>query len=182
MIEPQSRLHQAWIGLGSNIGDRQDYLLSALKLLHQRQGVQVVCTSSIYETAPVGYLDQSAFLNMAAQLTTNLDPEHLLRTMLEVERELGRTREIRWGPRTIDLDLIMYDNMQVEYESEHLILPHPRMLERAFVLLPLAECLKQAGHPDMRQIEQHLDHLDMTEGIEKWKTFSWPDELGHTES
>lgn len=128
---------EAYAALGANLGDREASLREAIKRLDDTQGVQVRRLSRIYETDPVGYTNQPAFLNMAACLQTSLEPLQLLRAMLDIEREMGRVRDIRWGPRVIDLDLLLYENAQME--TEELELPHPRMGERAFVLVPLRD-------------------------------------------
>ncbi len=125
---------RAHLGLGSNLGDREAALRSALELL----GEDVVAVSSFRETDPVGYLDQPRFLNAAAALETELEPRALLERLLEVERELGRTRDgPRFGPRTIDLDLLLYGDRVIDEPG--LVVPHPRLAERRFVLEPLAE-------------------------------------------
>jgi 2-amino-4-hydroxy-6-hydroxymethyldihydropteridine diphosphokinase len=126
---------EAYVALGANLGARDTTLREALARLDSLEGVEVRRTSGVYETDPVGYTDQPAFLNMAAAVSTTLAPVELLRKLLEIELQMGRVREVRWGPRTIDLDLLLYEG--VSMESEELILPHPRMGERAFVLVPL---------------------------------------------
>jgi 2-amino-4-hydroxy-6-hydroxymethyldihydropteridine diphosphokinase len=124
----------AYIGLGANLGDREATLRRALELL----GEEVVAVSTFRETEPVGYTDQPRFLNAAAAVDTELPPRELLNRMLAVERELGRTRDgPRWGPRTIDLDLLLYGDEAVDEPG--LRVPHPRLHERRFVLEPLAE-------------------------------------------
>ncbi|MBB3114148.1 2-amino-4-hydroxy-6-hydroxymethyldihydropteridine diphosphokinase [Paenibacillus phyllosphaerae] len=162
----------AYIALGSNLGERDGYLTQALHLLDQRIGIAVLRVSGIYETDPVGYTDQPAFLNMAAAVRTTLTPIELLRTLLEVELALGRTREVHWGPRTIDLDLLLFDD--VVMEEDELTLPHPRMLERAFVLVPLRDVL-QSGHPLHALTSQAADRAlqDGGEGIALWNTINW---------
>jgi 2-amino-4-hydroxy-6-hydroxymethyldihydropteridine diphosphokinase len=133
-----SSVAHAYVGLGANLGDREATLRAALEELGRRPGVRVVAVSSFRETDPVGYLDQPRFLNGAAAIETELPPRELLATLLDVERELGRTREgPRFGPRTIDLDLLLVDG--VELDEPGLTLPHPRLHERAFALAPLAE-------------------------------------------
>jgi 2-amino-4-hydroxy-6-hydroxymethyldihydropteridine diphosphokinase len=125
---------RAYVGLGSNLGDREGALRGALELL----GADVTAVSSVRETDPVGYLDQPPFLNGAAALETGLDPRALLERLLVVERELGRTRDgPRFGPRTIDLDLLVYEGRVIDEPG--LVVPHPRLAERRFVLEPLAE-------------------------------------------
>ena len=129
---------RAYIGLGANLGDRAATLTRAIELLAERQEIDVVAVSSFRETDPVGYLDQPRFLNAAAVVETSLAPSALLATLLEVERELGRVREgPRYGPRTVDLDLLLMDDLVLDEPG--LELPHPRLHERVFALEPLAE-------------------------------------------
>jgi 2-amino-4-hydroxy-6-hydroxymethyldihydropteridine diphosphokinase len=127
----------AYAALGANLGDREASLREAIRRLGDVAGVDVRRISHIYETDPVGYTDQPAFLNMAVALETSLAPLELLRAMLAIEKEMGRVRDIRWGPRVIDLDLLLYDG--VKMNTDELTLPHPRMGERAFVLVPLRD-------------------------------------------
>ncbi|WP_123043823.1 2-amino-4-hydroxy-6-hydroxymethyldihydropteridine diphosphokinase [Cohnella candidum] len=127
----------AYVALGANLGDREASLSEALRRMAAVPGVRVLGISGVYETDPVGYADQPAFLNMAAAVETELAPAELLRTLLAIEKDMGRVRDIRWGPRTIDLDLLLYEGARME--SEELTLPHPRMGERAFVLVPLKD-------------------------------------------
>jgi 2-amino-4-hydroxy-6-hydroxymethyldihydropteridine diphosphokinase len=128
----------AYIGLGSNLGDREGTIRAALERLAASSEIEVEAVSSLRETDPVGYLDQPRFLNGAAALRTDLPPRALLERLHEVERELGRDRTgPRFGPRTIDLDLLLYDGQQIRENG--LEIPHPRLAERRFVLEPLAE-------------------------------------------
>lgn len=127
----------AYIGLGSNLGDRASYIQGALEKLAAAPGIQLLRTASLYETAPWGKTDQDWFLNTVAEVASDLSPEELLQTLLEIENTLGRTREVKWGPRTIDLDLLLYGNEKVDLP--HLQVPHPRLAERAFVMIPLGE-------------------------------------------
>jgi 2-amino-4-hydroxy-6-hydroxymethyldihydropteridine diphosphokinase len=129
---------RAYVGLGSNMGDRERMLWSALHMLTFNPEVEVVAVSSIRETDPVGFGDQPRFLNAVAAIDTELEPRALLDLLLSIERELGRTREgPRFGPRTIDLDLLLYGEETVDEPG--LAVPHPRLHERRFVLEPLAE-------------------------------------------
>lgn len=128
---------KGYIGLGSNMGDRRAALCRALEGIAALPSTEIAEVSSIYETAPWGLVDQPAFLNCVAAIDTELDPFVLLQSLLTLEVKLGRTRDIRWGPRLIDLDLLLYD--AVEISSESLVLPHPLMTKRAFVLVPLLE-------------------------------------------
>ncbi|HMM21543.1 MAG TPA: 2-amino-4-hydroxy-6-hydroxymethyldihydropteridine diphosphokinase [Selenomonadales bacterium] len=125
------------LGLGSNVGDREGNIRAALEALARYPDIELIAVSSLYETAPVGFTDQPDFLNAAARISTALEPLELLQVCLGIERDLGRVREVKWGPRTMDIDLLIYD--AVELASEQLTLPHPRLHERCFVLVPLAE-------------------------------------------
>jgi 2-amino-4-hydroxy-6-hydroxymethyldihydropteridine diphosphokinase len=142
----------AYIGLGSNLGDREATLREALQRLGGLDGIDVAAVSSFRETDPVGRLDQPRFLNAAAALETKLSPRELLGCLLEVERALGRdrTKEERWGPRTIDLDLLLYGDETIAEPG--LEVPHPRMAERAFVLEPLLELDPGLRLPDGRAL------------------------------
>jgi len=129
---------RAFVGLGSNLGDRERTLRAALDLLGRRPGVHVQRVSSFRETAPVGYVDQPDFLNAAAEVETTLGARELLDELLGVERSLGRSREgPRFGPRTIDLDLLLFGDAVVDEPG--LTVPHPRLHERRFALEPLVE-------------------------------------------
>jgi 2-amino-4-hydroxy-6-hydroxymethyldihydropteridine diphosphokinase len=135
-----------YIALGSNLGDRKQFLEQALDLLRQRTGVRVVEVSKFWETAPVGGpSDQGPFLNAAARLETDLSPRDLLQALLDTEQQLGRVRRERSGPRTIDLDLLLFGDQVIEEDG--LTVPHPRMHERTFVLGPLAEIAPTTEHP-----------------------------------
>ncbi|PAV28587.1 2-amino-4-hydroxy-6-hydroxymethyldihydropteridine diphosphokinase [Virgibacillus profundi] len=130
-------MNKAYVALGTNIEPRIEYLNSAIASLDKNNDIAIQNKSSIYETAPVGYADQADFLNMVVGLDTSLSSIELLDICQEIEKQLGRKRGIRFGPRTIDLDILMYN-----YENskmERLIIPHPRMQKRAFVLIPLNE-------------------------------------------
>ncbi|HWI53519.1 MAG TPA: 2-amino-4-hydroxy-6-hydroxymethyldihydropteridine diphosphokinase [Symbiobacteriaceae bacterium] len=135
----------AYLSLGSNLGDRLGYLTAAVQRLRAPH-TEVTRTSSIYETAPWGKTDQPAFLNMAAAVETKLDPYELLRHIFSVEQALGRVRLERWGPRTVDIDLLLYG--QERLATADLQVPHPRMTERAFVLVPLLEIAPDLPYRD----------------------------------
>jgi len=130
---------RAFVGLGSNLGDSPGLIAAALELLGSEDGIEVVAVSTLRETDPVGYEDQPRFLNGAAELETELQPRELLDRLLEIEQRLGRIRGAgpRFGPRTIDLDLLLVDGLILAEPG--LTLPHPRLQERRFVLEPLAE-------------------------------------------
>lgn len=127
-----------YIGLGANLGDREATIRTALRRLQDHEEIEVQRVSRLRETDPVGYEDQPQFLNGVARLQTSLEPRELLTVLLDLERDLGRTRHgPRFGPRTIDLDILLYDDRVVDEPG--LRVPHPRIAERAFVLEPLAE-------------------------------------------
>lgn len=135
----------AFIGLGSNLGDRVETIRSALNQLRETPGIRVRAVSSLYETEPQDCPDQPWFLNGVAELQTDLSPEALLDQLLAIEARLQRERVIRYGPRTIDLDLLLYDDrLSVRAKLQ---LPHLRMHARPFVLIPLAEIAPQVRHP-----------------------------------
>ncbi|GLB61583.1 2-amino-4-hydroxy-6-hydroxymethyldihydropteridine diphosphokinase [Cytobacillus sp. NCCP-133] len=160
--------NSAFIALGSNIGSRSDHLKEAIEMIDQLPDTEVVNTSSIYETNPVGYEDQEPFLNMAIQIYTDLNPFELLDTCLDIELKLGRKRVIRWGPRTIDLDILLYNHENIE--TEKLIVPHPRMHERAFVLVPLLEVDSSIRLSKMeRPLISILEAIPDREGVRIWK-------------
>lgn len=161
----------AYIGLGSNIEDRERYLTEAIRMLTGHPAVRVSARSAIYETDPVGYLEQPPFLNMVIRADTTLSAEALFAHMLAVEHALGRTRDIRWGPRTIDLDMLLYGSRFMN--TPELIIPHPRMFQRAFVMIPLLEVLPEGKLP--AGIEPlSPDALNGKEGVRLWKSKHWP--------
>ena len=137
-------MSRAYVALGSNLGDREENLRTALKHL-QENGVEVIKTSTFIETEPYGVTDQPGFVNAVCQVETELAPLELLRLLLNIEQEMGRVRLRRWGERNIDLDLLLYEDTVLE--SEELTLPHPDMQNRDFVLLPLAEIAGEVVHP-----------------------------------
>ncbi|MEH7074867.1 2-amino-4-hydroxy-6-hydroxymethyldihydropteridine diphosphokinase [Neobacillus drentensis] len=158
----------AFIALGSNIGDRYTNITSAIKRLTSYHSIQLVNYSSIYETDPVGYEDQDLFLNMVIEIQTGLSPFELLDLCLEIELELGRKREIKWGPRTIDLDILSFN--QENIESEKLVVPHPRMFERAFVIIPLLEVHQNNQCSELiKLLKASLEELPDKEGVRIWK-------------
>ncbi len=145
----------AYIALGSNLGKRQDYLDRALQALQEHPRIIVRQVSSSHETAPVGGPPgQGSYLNAAAELQTDLGPAELLEVLMEIERQLGRVRHERFGPRTIDLDVLLYDNLVLE--DPRLIVPHPLMAERQFVLAPLCEIAPDVVHPVLKRTMREL--------------------------
>lgn len=137
--------HQAYLAFGSNLGDRRAYIEEAVEKLSGLTGCRVEQVSGILETEAYGGVEQGPFLNGCLSLKTILTPEELLREMNRIEAEAGRERLVRWGPRTLDLDLIFYDDLVTE--DAHLLLPHPDMQNRTFVLEPLAQLCPCKRHP-----------------------------------
>jgi 2-amino-4-hydroxy-6-hydroxymethyldihydropteridine diphosphokinase len=155
------REHRVFLGMGSNLGDRRRNLIAALRLLDGMEDVQVLEVSSVYETEPWGVLEQPDFLNLVALLSTTRDPYGMLAACGEVEEKLGRVRAERWGPRIIDVDILLFDDL--ELQEEHLIIPHPRMLERDFVMVPLLELRPQVTLPGEIGASRHFRHGDRIE-------------------
>jgi len=150
-------LHTVYLGLGANLGDRQGNLIWALQRIRAKASVEKV--SSFYETKPVGYLDQPNFLNITCLLTTDLGPHDLLNFVKQIEKTMGRQASFRNAPRPIDIDILLYDDLIID--GPELIIPHPRMNERAFVLVPLAEIAPQLVHPVAKlTIEELLQRVD----------------------
>src|SRR5690554_3167182 len=131
---------RVYLSLGSNLGDKVNYLKQAVEHLQKHEKIIITKTSSLYETSPVDYENQDNFINQVIEIETTLSPYELLAYCQEIENNLGRKRIIRFGPRTIDLDILLYNDLQLN--EEDLIIPHPRMTNRAFVLIPLFEINK----------------------------------------
>ena len=149
---------RAYVGLGANLGPREETLRRASELLGATNGIDVVALSQLRETDPVGVLDQPRFLNGVVALETTLSPRRLLDVLLSIERKLGRVRDgARWGPRTADLDLLVYANEQVDEPG--LRVPHPRLHERRFALEPLAELDPELEIPGHGRVSDLLAHL-----------------------
>ncbi|NUM56115.1 MAG: 2-amino-4-hydroxy-6-hydroxymethyldihydropteridine diphosphokinase [Candidatus Hydrogenedentes bacterium] len=134
-----------YLGLGSNVGDRMAHLRAAVDALRVEPGVTVLRESQVYETEPIGETNQVFFLNMIVSAATSLAPEEFLGRMQAIEKRLGRVPTRRWGPRVIDIDIVLWDGVVVV--TEHLTIPHPEFRARAFVLLPLAEIAPDATDP-----------------------------------
>lgn len=134
---------RVFLGLGSNLGDREGNIVEALRRLSERVSVERV--SSLYETEPMGYKEQPWFLNAVCEGETELDAEELLRFVKRIEEEMGRKETTRWGPRIVDIDILLYDDLILE--TPELTIPHPRLHRRRFVLVPLAELAPDLIHP-----------------------------------
>ena len=155
----------SYLGLGSNLGDRKQNLAKALELLSPETTVEKL--SSIYETEPVGYQPQPLFLNAVCRISTELNPRQLLRLANKIEAKLGRMPSFPNAPRPIDIDILLYDNEV--FGSKELTVPHPRLAERAFMLVPLAEIVPDLVHPENRKtVKELLDDLGTVTGVRQW--------------
>lgn len=149
----------AYLGLGSNIGDRISNIKDAIGRLIELDGTYVMSVSSLYETKPVGYIDQPDFINCVVKIETEYDPYQLLEAIQNIEKNMGRTRNIRWGPRIIDIDILLYGDTKVQ--ADDLEIPHPRMMERSFVLAPLLEI---ADDSILKEIGVETDYNHIVDG------------------
>ncbi len=147
-----ARVHTAFLGLGANLGERREAITAARDRL--ACDLDLIACSSLYETAPWGLLDQPPFLNAVCQVRTTLPPRELLAYVKQIEQAVGRTPTVRWGPRVIDVDILLYD--ELVYLDEQLAIPHPRLAERAFALLPLCELAPQLRHPTLDRMMSDL--------------------------
>ena len=147
-----------YLGLGSNLGDKKANLERAINALADHSQVRVLKVSSFYETAPVGYEAQPDFINAVAEVETTLKPEELLDLALNIEISMGRERTIRWGPRVIDIDILLYDDRCID--EDRLSVPHPRMFERKFVMEPLAEVAPDLKLPNGLTARETVEMID----------------------
>jgi len=163
-------MNEVYIGLGSNLGERETFLKDAIKLLRENKEIKLEKQSSIYETAPVGYKEQGHFLNMVIKVKTSLSHLQLLDVCQKIEDELGRERTTKNGPRTIDLDILLYN--KENRDLGRLRIPHPRLHERAFVLVPLHEIAPDLIMPTSgKHIEDLINDISSKELAEviKWQ-------------
>lgn len=158
--------NRVFIGLGSNIHDRSAYLKKGLQAMINDSAVKIVNFSSVYETEPVGYTDQEPFLNMVVEVKTTYTPFELLKVILAIEKSLGRKRDIKWGPRTLDLDILLFN--QENIETEELLVPHPRMSDRAFVMIPLMEIDGELSINGVK-VQQIVNERIDRDGVQLWK-------------
>jgi len=153
--------HTVYIALGTNLGHRKSNLQAAMDAMPPE--INIMAESHIYETPPWGYEDQPAFLNMVVKAETSLKPEALLKYLKQLEGKLGRESNFRWGPRLIDLDILFYDDLVID--TPPLVIPHPRLHKRGFVLVPLMDVAPEITHPVLqRKVNELLSESD-TEGI-----------------
>ena len=158
--------HIAYIGIGSNLGDKLHYCENAISEILKIDRHQLLAKSSLFKTEPMGYTSQDWFVNGVIKIETDLEPPELLRTLKTIEAQLGRTETFRWGPRTIDLDILFFDDIQIE--TGKLKIPHPLIQDRKFVLIPLAEIDRHFIHPVLRKtIQELLDNSIEDQKVEK---------------
>jgi 2-amino-4-hydroxy-6-hydroxymethyldihydropteridine diphosphokinase len=171
-------VNTAYLGLGSNLGDRRQHLAEAVRRLHAGPALQVVKISSVYESSPVGVTAQPDFLNLVVQVATAHVPHELLAECQRIETDLGRVRRERWGPRTIDIDLLLYGDARINDGS--LTVPHPRMRERSFVLAPWSEIA-----PGMKLDGKTISELATAlgeDGLRKLGSLDWAATAGKSQT
>ena len=139
----------AYIGIGSNLGTPGKNCIEAIEKISSTKDIKIISRSSFYQTEPIGEVQQDWFVNSAIKIKTNLSPTHLLSNLLNIESAMGRTREEKWGPRLIDLDLLFYGNLILRKKG--LTLPHPEILKRKFVLIPMSEIAENLVHPTLKK-------------------------------
>lgn len=154
LLPTANAMHVAYIGFGSNIGDRLAHIQNAIHALSKTEEISLQKISSVYKTDPVGYEAQAEFLNGVAAIQTSLPPLSLLHILKNIETAIGRRHRIRWGPREIDLDILIYGDLCLK--TEKLVIPHPEMHRRRFVLAPLAEIAPGLVHPVLKESVQTL--------------------------
>lgn len=158
--------HIASIGIGSNIGDKLDHCEKAVSEILKADRHKLLAKSSFFKTKPVGYTSQDCFVNGVIKIETDLEAPELLRMLKAIESRLGRTQTFRWGPRTIDLDILFFDD--IEIQTEELQIPHPLIQNRKFVLIPLAEIDGSLVHPVLKKtIQELLNNLKEDQGVER---------------
>ncbi len=156
---------KAFLGLGSNMGNKEGNIKKALEMLKDESGIDIERVAPFYRAAPVGYTEQDWFLNTVAQIQTTLKPANLLAQILGIEDFLGRKRQIRWGPRVVDLDILIYGTHVIREQG--LEVPHPRMLERAFVMVPLADLAPDLLLPGGKTAEEIAEELKGLQEIKR---------------
>ena len=155
----ENPFHLVYIGFGSNIGDRLVHIQNAIHALSKTEGIALQKISSVYKTDPIGYEAQAQFLNGVAAIQTSVPPLSLLHTLKDIETTIGRQHRIRWGPREIDLDILIYGDLC--FQTEKLVIPHPEMHHRRFVLAPLAEIALDLVHPVFQEtVHTLLERLE----------------------
>ena len=170
LLPTANATHLVYIGFGSNIGDRLVHIQNAIHALSKTEGITLQKISSVYKTDPVGYEAQAHFLNGVAAIQTDLPPLSLLHVLKDIETAIGRKHRIRWGPREIDLDILLYGDLCLQ--TEKLVIPHPEMHLRRFVLAPLAEIAPDLVHPVLKEtIQVLLERLEDDKSVLKTDVF-----------
>jgi 2-amino-4-hydroxy-6-hydroxymethyldihydropteridine diphosphokinase len=158
--------HIAYIGIGSNLGDKVYQCETAISDILRADQNKLLAKSSLLKTKPIGYTSQDCFINGVIKIETDLEPLELLQVLKDIESRLGRKEGFRWGPRAIDLDILLFDEEEIEMEG--LQIPHPRLQERQFVLIPLAEIDPEVIHPVLKKtIRELLENIKEDQGVEK---------------
>jgi 2-amino-4-hydroxy-6-hydroxymethyldihydropteridine diphosphokinase len=158
--------HIAYIGIGSNLGDKLHHCEKAISEILKIDHHKLLAKSSLFKTQPIGYTSQNWFVNGVIKIETDLEAPELLRTLKTIESQLDRTETFRWGPRTIDLDILFFDD--IEIHTEELQIPHPLIQDRQFVLIPLAEIDRNFIHPVLKKtIQELLNNLSEGQGVER---------------
>ncbi|MCL5058002.1 MAG: 2-amino-4-hydroxy-6-hydroxymethyldihydropteridine diphosphokinase [Actinobacteria bacterium] len=158
---------RVYIGIGSNMGDKEGNILGALRMLGEDGRLSAQGSAPLYKTGPVGYTDQDWFLNTVAAYETALTPHELLGALMGIEKKMGRERTVRWGPRVIDLDILLYGDAVVN--TPDLQIPHPRIVERAFVVVPLADLAPDILLPGGKTAASLVVDLSKTQAVERYK-------------
>jgi len=158
--------HIAYIGIGSNLGDKLHHCEKAISEILKIDRHKLLAKSSLFKTQPIGYTSQNWFVNGVIKIETDLEAPELLRTLKTTESQLGRTETFRWGPRTIDLDILFFDD--IEIHTEELQIPHPLIQDRQFVLIPLAEIDRNFIHPVLKKtVQELLNNFKEDQGVER---------------
>ena len=158
--------HIAYIGVGSNLGDKIHHCEKAISAILKIDRHKLLAKSSLFKTQPIGYTSQGWFVNGVIKIETDLEAPELLRTLKTIESQLGRTKTFRWGPRTIDLDILFFDDNEIH--TEELQIPHPLIQDRQFVLIPMAEIDRNLIHPVFKKtVQELLDNLKEDQRVEK---------------
>jgi len=158
--------HIVYIGIGSNVGDKAYQCEQGISEIQKLDRHRLLARSSLYKTQPIGYTEQDWFINLVIKIETEMDAPALLSSLKEIESQFGRVKTLRWGPRTIDLDILFFDAHQIQ--TDELIVPHPLIQDRQFVLVPLAEIDPNLTHPVLKKtVKELLERLKEDQGVER---------------